>query len=791
MKIVIIGGVAGGATAAARLRRLNEENEIIMFEKGKYISFANCGLPYHIGDEIKERANLLVQTPKGMEERFNIDVRNETEIIKIDRENKKVVAKNLKEDKEYEETYDKLIIATGAKAFIPNIKGIKRDNIFKLKNIKDMDDINDFIRNKNPKKALVIGAGYIGIEIAENLKKVNLDVTVVEREDQILNTLDRELASIPKKRLEEKGIKVKVSSEVTEIKEKEVILKNEEKLECDFIVLSLGVRPNIKLAVDANLKIGDLKGITVDKYLKTNDKDIYAVGDVIETDNIITGKKTLSLLASPANRQARLVSDNIMGEKKEYKGVIGSSIIKIFDLTVGTVGLNEKMLKRYDIDYKVARVHPNSHAGYYPGAYKLTMKLLFTDKGKILGAQIIGKDGVDKRIDVIATAIKGNLNVSDLEELELSYAPPYSSAKDPVNMIGYVANNILKEELKVFEYDEIESIKKDNNAIILDIRTKEEVKISKIEGSINIPLKDLRNNLEKLDKNKTIYTYCQVGQRGYIAYKILQNNGFDVKNLNGGLKTLKEFKHDKAINREKSESEITVKEKVKIDACGLMCPGPIMQLKNCIEEINDGEIVKIEVTDTGFKSDVRTWCDKTGNKLIKIEENDEKITAYIVKGNHIIKENDNEVTMVLFNQELDKVLASFVIANGARAMGKDVTMFFTFWGLNAIRKKAKVKKSFLDKMFSIMMPTGTKKLPISNMNFSGIGPKLIRKVMKDKNVDSLEEMIKKAKESGVNMVACSMSMDVMGIKKEELVDDVEIGGVATFLGKSENLNLFI
>ena len=538
MKIIIIGGVAGGASAATRLRRMNETNEIIMFERSDYISFANCGLPYHIGETIKDRNNLLVQTVKGMKDRFGIDVRVKTEVLKINPKEKTVLAKNLLTGEKYEESYDKLLLSPGAEAFIPPIPGVHSKNIYSLRNMSDMDKIKSKV-DKKVKRAVVIGAGFIGLEIAENLVERDIEVTIIEKSNQVLAPVDFEIASEVHQHIKEFKTELFLNDgakEFIEMGDKtKVKLESGIEIIADIIIMAIGVRPENKLALEAGLEIGKTGGIKVNEYLQTSDKDIYAVGDAIEVKHYINGAESLIPLAWPANRQGRIVADTILGiRQKPYTGSLGTSILKAFDLTVSATGLNEKTLKRLGIPYMVTTVNRNDHASYYPGATPLTLKLIFNKEGDILGAQAIGYKGVDKRIDIIATAIKGNLKVWDLQEVEVAYAPPYNSAKDPVNIAGYAAENMINGEHETFRYFEIDELLQDSNYQLLDVRTKMENRLGTIKDSINIDVNELRDNLDSLNRDKTYLVFCQVGLRGYLAYRILVQNGFKVKNLDGG-----------------------------------------------------------------------------------------------------------------------------------------------------------------------------------------------------------------------------------------------------------------
>lgn len=539
-KVMIVGGVAGGATAAARLRRISEDVEIILVERGEHISFANCGLPYYIGETIKDRSKLLVQTVKGMSDRFNLDIRNLSEVIKINPADKTVTIKNLQTDEVYEESYDQLLLSPGARPIIPSIPGINdHQSLFTLRNIPDTDKIKSYVDSQNPKKAVIIGGGFIGIEMAENLADRGLEVTIIEMANQIMAPIDFEMASILHTHLRDKGVKLILENGVQAFTNhgSTVILTDGNEIETDLTILSIGVRPENELAKAAGLALGERGGIIVNEFLQTSNEDIYAVGDAVEVVDYINGTKTMIPLAGPANRQGRIAANNIMGKTEKYQGTLGTSIAKVFDLTVAATGNNEKTLKRVAAPFEVVHIHPISHAGYYPGAAPISLKLIFAkDTGKIYGAQAVGADGVDKRIDVIATAIKGGLTVEDLTNLELSYAPPYSSAKDPVNMAGYVATNIMNVELEHIQWHEVDKIVSDGG-LLIDVREPMEREFGYIEGSINILLINLRERLEELPREQTIYVSCQVGLRGYLASRILKNHGFKVKNVDGGWKT--------------------------------------------------------------------------------------------------------------------------------------------------------------------------------------------------------------------------------------------------------------
>ena len=816
MKILIIGGVAGGATVAARLRRMSEEAQIVLFERGEYVSYANCGLPYYIGGTISDRDRLFVQTAEGFINRFNIDIRVKSEVLSIDRKNKCVTVKNLITGDIYHESYDKLVISTGAEPIKPPIKGIDNERIFSLRNVPDMDNIKRFIKEKNVQKAIVVGGGFIGLEMVENLHDLAIDVCVVERADQVMAPIDYSMAAMVHQHLKSKQVGLLLEENVIGFEEKEngieVLLEGRPSVRADMVILSIGVKPDVKLAKEAEIELGSLGGIKVNDYMQTSDEDIYALGDAVEVFNPILDRYSLIPLAGPANKQGRIVADNILeGNNHKYSGSIGTSIAKVFDLTVAAAGVPGKILEREEIPYIDSYTHGSAHASYYPNALPLSIKISFSPtNGRLLGAQVVGFDGVDKRIDLLAQVIKNKGTIYDLQEIEHAYAPPYSSAKDPVNMAGFVAGNILKNKVNIIQWYEIKGIDK-SDSILLDVRTPEEHEFAAIEGAVNIPIDELRNRLSEIPRNKKIVVYCAVGLRGYLASRILLQNGYtNVYNLSGGYRTYSnavvEQSTEGAYQQRncslKKEPEIKDEMKtIKIDARGLQCPGPIMQLKKNYDNIDNGDRIEIKVTDQAFGEDLNGWCRMMGARLVDIENRGGVITANVEK---VAKDQPSSIsnapypdnkTMVVFSDDLDRALASFVIANGAAASGKKVSLFFTFWGLNIIKKdsKPKVNKNFLGKMFGLMLPSDSKKLGLSQMNMGGLGGKMMRYIMKKKNIDSLESLMQQAIDNGVEMIACSMSMDVMGIKEEELLDNVTIGGVAAYLDRAENanVNLFI
>lgn len=816
MKILIIGGVAGGATTAARLRRMDENAEIVLFERGEYVSYANCGLPYYIGGTISERDRLFVQTVEGFISRFNIDIRVKSEVTNIDLENKTVTVHDIAANKNYTESYDKLVVSTGAEPIKPPMPGMEDSRIFSLRNVPDMDKIKAYIDEHKPKKAVVVGGGFIGLEMVENLHDAGLDVTVVEKSNQVMAPIDFSMASIVHQHLIQKNVSLLLEEGVTRFEPADrgikVMLESGKEIPADMVIFSIGVRPEVKLAKEAGLELGSMGGIKVNEYMQTSDKNVYALGDATEVFNPVINKYSLIPLAGPANKQARIVADNIIeGNTHKYKGTIGTSIAKVFDLTVAAAGASSKLLNREKIEHISSFTHGSSHAGYYPDALPLSIKIIFSPTdGKLLGAQVVGYDGVDKRIDLFAQVIKNGGTIYDLQEIEHAYAPPYSSAKDPVNMAGFVAENILKKKVNILQWRDIVNLNP-ADSILIDSRTKEEYEFGHIEGALNIPVDELRGRLSEIPKDKKIVVYCAVGLRGYLSARILMQHGYEeVYNLSGGYKTYSCAVTD---NAPKNTCDVIIKDDgkmenkenttiktINIDACGLQCPGPIMQLKKNYDLINPGDRLEIKVTDQAFGEDLNGWCRMVGAEVISMDNSGGVITATVEKKakddtcpvSANVKDNK---TLIVFSDDLDRALASFVIANGAAASGKKVSIFFTFWGLNVIKKAKKpaVQKDFMGKMFGMMLPSSSKKLSLSQMNMGGIGSKMMRGIMKNKNIDSLESLMQQALDNGVEFIACSMSMDVMGIKKEELMDGITIGGVAAYLDRAENanVNLFI
>lgn len=854
-RVVIVGGVAGGASAAARLRRLDEHAEIVMLEKGEHISFANCGLPYHIGGTIQDRGKLLVQTPQAMRQRFGIDVRTESEATSINTAKREVTVRQA-DGSIYALSYDSLVLSPGAKPRRPAIEGLDRcRSVYSLRSLRDMDRIMSHLDANPAQRAVVIGGGFIGVETAENLRDRGMDVTLVQSGPHILAPFDSEMAVLLEQEMEHRGVSLALNASVKRMRECDngelvLTLTDGTELRAGIVLLATGVKPDTSFLAGSGIGLGADGHIMVDHQMRTNVANVYAVGDAVMTTHRITGQHTAIPLAGPANKQGRIVADVISGLPTTYKGTQGTSIVKVFELTGASTGLNARELNRLGIPFHAVHLHPQPHASYYPGGSPMSLKLLFRQDGRVLGAQAVGYSGVDKRIDVIATIIRLGGSVSDLTELELAYAPPYSSAKDPVNMAGYMAENVLNGMTDVYHTEHLAE-RDSASTMLIDVRTPLEFGNGSIPGALNIPVDELRDRLSELDANKTIWVFCQVGLRGYTASRILAQRGFHVRNLSGGYRTYKAtlFKPKKPVqvaapgtpnnggsnsvisNPDSKSSNTTEKGAVfnmvnrtstsvvlpagtttteKLDACGLCCPGPLIQVKERIDRLTDGSTLEVTATDPGFYEDIRAWCEMTGNELVNIQKEAGTIRASIRKGlasagvgtdltgtDAASSRSDNKdgATFIVFDGSLDKAIASFILANGAAAAGKKVTMFFTFWGLNMLRKSSapSVQKTVVERMFGWMMPRGSKKLPLSTMQMMGIGPKMIRAVMKSKNIDSLEQLMESAIRQGVEIVACSMSMDVMGIKREELIDGISVGGVGYYLGQANKAgtNLFI
>lgn len=810
MKHIIIGGVAGGATAAARIRRADENAEIVLVEKGKYISYANCGLPYYIGGVIKSRDKLFVQTPEAFSRRFNVDVRTRHEALSIDTERHEVSIRRA-DGTTYTETYDRLLLSPGAEPVRPPLEGIDTEGIFTLRNVDDTDRIHSYLGTHRVRHAVVVGGGFIGLEMAENLHHAGAGVSIVEMADQVMAPVDFSIASHVHRHLMDKGVGLwlgrgveRFTSENGSIK---VWLNTGETLSADLVLLSIGVRPSVRLAREAGIELG-ARGIKVNRWLQTSSPDVYAVGDAIEYEHPIAGGPWLNYLAGPANRQARIAADNMVyGNREEYEGSIGTSVAKVFDITVGATGLAAKHLKRMGVPYLTSVTTSSSHAGYYPGAFNLTLKLTFApDTGRIYGAQCVGVDGVDKRIDEIAMLIKRGGTVRDLVRTEQAYAPPFSSAKDPVAIAGYVACNTLDGVMPVVTWRELAAADR-SEVCLVDVRTPEEYSLGTIDGAVNIPLDDLRGRLGEIDRDSDVIVFCAVGLRGYLAQRILLGRGYRrVRNLAGGYKTysLATQKVEPVEGQPCGQAEDSGAESgdmLRLDACGLQCPGPIMQVKNAVDGMKAGQRIEVRATDPGFARDAESWCRSTGNKFVSKTSEGGYHTVVIEKREACASAvtpaagGSRDKTFIMFSDSLDRAIATFVLANGAAATGGKVTIFFTFWGLNVIKKRRKphVEKDIFGRMFAWMLPSDSTCLHLSKMSMLGLGDRLMRHIMRRKNISQLEELMREAVYNGVELIACQMTMDMMGISRDELIDGVTVGGVATYMERAGNsgVNLFI
>lgn len=810
MKVIIVGGVAGGATCATRLRRLKSDAEIKIYERDYYISYANCGIPYYIGGLVP-RERLFVTTPEEMKKKYNIDTLVRHEVIKIFPSQKKILVKNLESGEEFEDYYDYLVLSPGASPIKPKIPGIESEKIFTLRTVGDADNIIKEIES-GKKEATVVGGGFIGIEVTENLVRRGVKVNLVEALPQVLSFLDKDLISYIHDELENNGVNLFLGSAVKEFKENEkieTILENGKSVKSDFVIFSIGVKPEVNLAKEAGLSIGETGGILVDENMRTSDPNIFAIGDAVEIVNFVSGTKTRIPLAGPTHKQARVAADNIVGLNSKYLGSIGTAIVKIFNITGASTGLNSVNLEKLGINYKFECLSTFNHAGYYPDAFPLYLKVFYDSKtGKILGGQAVGFDGVDTVINSLATAIRFNAKVTELKDIDFAYSPQYGHAKNPLNIIGTMAEDDLSglaPKVSIFEVDEL--IKQ--GAVLLDIREREETLASKLENSINIPLSELKTRLNELDKDKFYIVCCTKGQRAYNALRVLLDNGFNAKYLAGGLsfysscfgEERKRSVKKEVENKKEVSDVITSEEIIKVDAKGLSCPGPLMKLKETLDKVKEGAVIEIEATDPGFYKDIESYTKSKNLSLLSLEKG--KVIKTIIKKeapkleNQEIKETpkSDSLSIILFSNDFDKVMASLIIGNGALSIGKKVSIFCTFWGLNVLRKdyKVSVKKNFVEKMFGLMMPRGAKRLTLSKMNMLGIGTKMIKGIMKKYNVLPPDDLLKTFIQNGGKVIACSMTMNLMGIKREELIDGIEEGGVGTYLAFAENsgINLFI
>ncbi|MBU0928380.1 MAG: FAD-dependent oxidoreductase [Spirochaetes bacterium] len=833
-RYIVIGGVAGGASTAARLRRLDERAEIILVERGDYISYANCGLPYYAGGVISERERLFVMTPEGFKSRLAVDVRTGTEAVAIDTASKSVTLLDVRTGAKKVERYDALVLSPGAEPLRPPIPGIGSEGIYTLRSVPDVDAIKKRVDEGRPERAVIVGGGFIGLEMAENLHERGVFVTVVEAQDQVMNVLDPEMAAMVHQQLKGKNVELYLSDGVSSFERRGsrivVKLASGAELPSDIVILSIGVRPDTKIAREAGIALAPNGGILVDERMRTSAPDVYALGDAASFMNPVLNKPLGVPLAGPANKQARVVADAIVGRPgRAWKGAIGTSIAKVFDIVASSTGLSEKTLAAAGVPVCSVVTHGSSHAGYYPGAATLAVKTVFDpESGRLYGAQVVGYDGVDKRIDVLAEAVRRGASVVDLAEFEHAYAPPFSSAKDPVNIAGMAAENALQGLTRPVPWSAAKDMAA-AGAFLLDTRTAEEFALGTIPGAVNIPVDSVRARLSEIPRDRAVLVFCAAGLRGYLAERVLRQNGWtDLGNLSGGYKTWElasarqshtgVYKPGMAgIQAGRGEAASSLTETygegsglpehlarasdvtVRVDACGLQCPGPVMRLKAETDRLPQGGRVILSASDPGFARDARAWSNMTGNRLVSLEESGGVITAVVEKGTGAKPASSggalDGATFVVFSDDLDKALASLVLANGAASAGKKPTMFFTFWGLSVIKRKRKprVAKDLMGRVFSWMLPGHMGELSLSKMNFGGAGALMMKGRMKAKKVDQLEAMMEQALRAGVRLVACQMSMDIMGVAREELIDGVEIGGVATYMeaASGSNVNLFI
>ncbi len=805
--VIIVGGVAGGMSCAARLRRLDESLSITVFERGANVSFANCGMPYYIGEIIPNRANLIVAEADMLRRRFGIDIRTRHEVTRIDRASKQVEVRDLDADRTFMAPYDILVLSTGAEPLRPSIEGIDRPNVLTLNSLDDMDRIVQ--ATAAARRVCVIGAGFIGLELVENFRERGLDVVLVEMMSQVLPPLDWEMTQPLAQELRMQGVELRLEEQAVSIDAAGVTLRSGARIACDVVCLCAGVTPRSELARDAGLDLGPRGHVRTDANMRTSDPAIFAVGDCVETRDFVTGHPVAVPLAGPANRQGRIVADVTQGRDAAYRGTQGTAIVKVFHLAAAQTGLSEKRLNAQNIPYRRVYVHPTQHPRYYPGAKPVSIKLLFAPEGALLGAQVLGGDGVDALINVFATALRAKWSVYDLEHSELAYSPQWGGARHPVNIAGFAAANLLRGDVETIEPDAPPS-----GLQWIDVRTPEEAAAGHIPGAKLLPIDSLRERLGELPPDKPLGVYCAVGLRGYVVCRMLRQHGFEAYNLNGGYRTWQWFQKSGVVPAQDPKpappsipapaAAPCAEVDVRLDVRGLQCPGPLVKVSQAIERMRLNETLEVTASDPGFAADIPAWCASTGNELIDVSARDGAYVARLMKRGErgdpgaapsCAATTHPGKTIVCFSNDLDRVLAAFVIANGAAVMGGPVTIFFTFWGLNVLRKKTapRTSKSLIDRMFGMMMPKGPARLKLSKMHMGGMGSAMMKRVMRAKNVMSLPDLIQSARAAGVRFVACSMSMDVMGIRREELIDGVEIGGVGHYLGAAGNsdINLFI
>lgn len=818
-RLVIVGGVAGGATAAARAKRLDKTVDVTVIEKGPDVSFANCGLPYYIGREITDRSKLSLQTPQSLSDALKAKVLTMTEALAVDPAKKEVTVKANGETKKI--TYDALILSPGASPLRPPLKGIDNPKIVTLRNLQDMDRIDALVHLPATKRIAVIGAGFIGLEVVEQLHRIEgKTVTLIERTPTVLPQADEEISSFLHNAMIEKGVQLVLGDCVESFEQLpngalRVNLATKGALEVDAVVLAIGVRPDSKLAVDAGIKTVSTGHIATNGFMQTDKDSIYAVGDVVETaDLVFPDRRAVAALGNVANMQARIAVDHyVKGSKQQYKGSLGTAIVRVFDNTLAVTGWSEKRLKAAGIPYATTTVTADNHAGYYPGALPITIKITFDPvTGRLYGGQAVGIDGVDKRVDVLATAITGGLTVEDLSLTQLCYSPPFGSARDVANIAGLAGRNI-RDKLVTPKYSLT-----DPSTKYIDVRPADAAALHPIPNSINIPLGEVEEKGKSLDKSLTYTTVCNLGKTSYFAARKLSQLGLNVNSLVGGLRV-----HDKPVSSPPAPGSATSSSGpccnagspppqggsgavVNLDCTGMSCPGPLLKLKSTIDALSPGAQLVVTATDPGFAADLKAFVNSRGLTLLSVGTERGIVTGKLINaapggaaapapGTGNASGARKGATIVVFSKDMDKVLAAFVIANGAAAMGGDVTMFFTFWGLNALRHphRSGGRKSIVEAAFGKMMPRGINKLQLSNYSFGGIGALLMKSEMKKKNLPNIPSLMQQAKAQKIRMVACTMSMDAMGISKDELIEGIEYGGVADYLASAEKsgTNLFV
>lgn len=791
-RIVIIGGVAGGATAAARIMRLNEITNVKVIERSPDVSFANCGLPYYIGGEIKDRSRLALQTPESLSKSLGIEVLTNSNVTKINKETKEVVYTKMNGET-MTLPYDKLILSPGASPIKPKLQGIDDPRVVTLRNLQDMDKIVNYVKNLNCKRVAVIGAGFIGLEMVEQLHRLNKTVTLIEKSPTVLPQADEEMGKSLSAPLIENGIQLITGDgllhfETSSNQAIKVQLESGKSVEVDLVILSIGVLPDSQLAKQAGLSLNSRGYIVVDEFMRTSDPSIYAVGDVIETTDLVFPERRATVaLGNIANMQARIAADHIVtGKSIPYSGSLGTSIVRVFDTVLALTGWNEKRLKAAKIPYETTIITDNNHASYYPGALPITLKLIYDPtSGRIYGAQAYGVDGVDKRIDAIAVAITGKLTVDDLSLTQLCYSPPFGSARDVVNIAGLAARNSREGFMKpAYSITNLPP-----GVTLVDVRPKEVAAIHPIPNSINIPSSEIAARAHELDRTVEYRTVCNLGKTSYFAHRHFVQAGFKSTSVVGGMKIHSQDLPVAPVapvsHSAGSTSAAAAVTRVVLDCSGLACPGPLLKMKDALNELPANSTLHVIATDAGFKADVKAFASANGLTLSNLTTDKGVIRAELTRGSGVSGSGSaaspvtattssigpGGATIVLFSQDYDKAIAAFIIGNGAKAMGGDVTIFCTFWGLNALRhphRKPTKPKSLIDNMFATMMPKGISHLPLSNMNFGGAGSMMLKDVMKTKNLPNLPDLLETAKKQGIRIVACTMSMDAMGIQVSQV-----------------------